>query len=262
MDIGTGKDLEEYVVDGVKIPYHLIDIKEPGYKYNIGEFQQNFTQAYLDIDGRNKPVILCGGSGLYIETALNGNSFLGIPANVTLRESFEKKSDADLRELYEALPHSLKEKLNSETRRRIIRAIEVNEFKKENPDWEEIKPLKLNYTIIGLDIDRELRREKITKRLSHRLNHGMIEEVQTLLDQGLKFEDLEWYGLEYKWLGLYLKGDISKKEMFERLNVAIHQFAKRQMTWFRRMEKNGYHIHWIDASKSLEEKKAAAIQLI
>ncbi|MCG8575993.1 MAG: hypothetical protein MI810_13980, partial [Flavobacteriales bacterium] len=150
MDIGTGKDLEEYVVDGVKIPYHLIDIKEPGYKYNIGEFQQDFTQAYLDIVDRNKPVILCGGSGLYIETALNGNSFLGIPANVTLRESFEKKSDAELRELYEALPHSLKEKLNSETRRRIIRAIEVNEFKKENPDWEEIKPLKLNYTIIGL----------------------------------------------------------------------------------------------------------------
>ena len=254
MDIGTGKDIEEYEVDGVKIPYHLIDIKNPGYKYNIAEFQLDFIEALKDIHQRGKSIILCGGSGLYIETALKGNSFLGIPMNEDRREELEKLTDDELKANFAQISDRVKEVINDETRRRMIRAIIVDEHLKKDPSFKTVDIPEFTYTIVGVDIDRDTRRQKISDRLSYRMNNGLIEEVEWLLDNYLTHEDLEYYGLEYKWIGLYLKKEISKKELFEGLRTAIHQFAKRQMTWFRRMEKNGYQIHWVNANQSLKDK--------
>jgi tRNA dimethylallyltransferase len=254
MDIGTGKDIDEYTVNGKPIPYHLIDIRDAGYKYNIWEYQQDFLDAFESINNRNKQAILCGGSGLYIETALNGNVFLGIPPNDKLRDELMKLSYDSLLSLWRQLPENLKQKLDNSTNKRIIRGIEINEYLKANPNWTP--PIYPNFknVIIGVDIDRELRRQKITKRLSFRLNNGMYDEVENLLKDGLTFDDLAYYGLEYKWIGNYLQGKLSKKEMFDGLNIAIHQFAKRQMTWFRRMEKQGYKINWVNAELPLSEK--------
>lgn len=254
MDIGTGKDLEEYTVKGVAIPYHLIDIKDPGYKYNIAEFQADFIAAFNQIINRRKLPILCGGSGLYLETALRGNSFLGIPSNEELWSRLKAATDEVLESEYRSIDAGIQSKLNALTRPRQIRAIEIAHYLDENPTWLPTELPKLNPLIIGVNIDRELRRNKITKRLSDRMNNGLIQEVELLLQNGLSHADLEYYGLEYKWIGKYLSGEISKRILFESLNTAIHQFAKRQMTWFRRMEKNGYRINWIDAAMSLDDK--------
>lgn len=254
MDIGTGKDLAEYTVNGLEIPYHLINIKEPGYKYNIAEFQIDFIQAFEQIIANGSFPILCGGSGLYIETALKGQDYLGIPADEELWDSMAEKSDDEIDVLYSNLSLTLRQQLNSKTRRRKIRALEISNFLMANPHWKSIKSPVLNPLIIGVDIDRELRRAKITDRLMFRLENGMIEEVKFLVDNYLTFDDLDYYGLEYKWIGKYLSGAISKKEMVEGLNIAIHQFAKRQMTWFRRMEKKGYSIQWIAANEPIEQK--------
>ncbi|HIP36374.1 MAG TPA: tRNA (adenosine(37)-N6)-dimethylallyltransferase MiaA [Crocinitomix sp.] len=251
MDIGTGKDLDEYVINGKKIPYHLIDIRDAGYKYNIWEYQQDFLNAFNTILKRKKQPILCGGSGLYIETALNGNIFLGIPPNETLRTELNQLDLAELKQKWEKLPDDLKSKLDQSTKKRIIRGLEIDAYLKEHPTWKPPTYPAFKSIIIGVNIERGLRRQKITQRLSHRLNNGMYDEVKSLLADGLTYEDLSYYGLEYKWIGNYLQGKISKKEMFDGLNVSIHQFAKRQMTWFRRMEKQGHHIHWIDASMPL-----------
>lgn len=261
MDIGTGKDLEEYQVEGNPIAYHLIDIHDPGYKYNIAEFQLDFLDALQSIHDRSKTAVLCGGSGLYIETALKGNSFLGIPMNEDRRKALEQLEMAELQKMFGELSEQVQKKLDPGTKRRIIRAIIVDEYLKDHPDFQTVEIPPFYYTIFGTEISRERRREKITNRLSYRLNHGMIEEVEWLLDHYLTYEDLEYYGLEYKWIGEYLKGEISKKELFEGLNVAIHQFAKRQMTWFRRMERNGFHINWINADLSTEEKAHKIISL-
>lgn len=254
MDIGTGKDLEEYIIEGVNIPVHLIDIKPPGYKYNIAEYHNDFQLAFNEIRGRNNVPILCGGSGLYIDTALYGNSFLGIPTDESLWANLKTVTTQELDKQYSALPKEIKSQLSGNTIPRKIRAIEIYNFLKNNPTWQPLKTSKIKPIIFGVNIDRDLRRDKITKRLKKRLEEGLVEEVQFLLEKYLTFEDLEYYGLEYKWVGSYLKEEITRKELFERLEIAIHQFAKRQMTWFRRMEKKGATIHWLDASLPTHQK--------
>lgn len=245
MDIGTGKDLADYTVNGKNIPYHLIDIRDAGEKYNIYEYQHDFHKVYTEIKHRGKLPVLCGGSGLYIESVLKGYSLVNVPENKKLRAQYEGYSLGELTKLlagYKTLHNST----DVDTVQRAIRAIEIEEYKKEHPlEQNEFPPL--NSLVIGVDIDRELRRKKITKRLQARLEEGMIEEMQGILDNGVKPEDLIYYGLEYKYITLYVLKQLTYKEMFSQLEIAIHQFAKRQMTWFRGMEKRGIHIHWIDA---------------
>ncbi len=262
MDIGTGKDLEEYNVNGEPIPYHLIDIKNPGEPYNIAAFQLDFIDAYTTITNRGRFPILCGGSGLYIETALKGQDFLGIPGDDDLRVTLEKLSDEALQTHYAKLPQPLQNQLQATTHRRKIRAIEIANFLAANPTWKPIQPPKMNGIIVGVNINRDKRRAKITKRLNDRLNNGMIDEVEFLLENYLTHQDLANYGLEYKWVGRYLKGEITKKQLAEQLMIGIHQFAKRQMTWFRRMEKKGYTIHWVDAELPLQQKTKEVLKLI
>ncbi|GAB6119281.1 tRNA (adenosine(37)-N6)-dimethylallyltransferase MiaA [Dysgonomonas termitidis] len=260
MDIGTGKDLADYMVDGKDIPYHLIDIREAGDKYNIFEYQSDFHQAYTGIKGRGKLPILCGGSGLYIESVLKGYSLVNVPENKELRKKYENHS---LRELTDILAtfKNLHNTTDVDTAQRAIRAIEIEEYKKEHPlEQNEFPPL--NSLVIGVGIDRDLRRKKISKRLKSRLDEGMIEEVQKILDKGVAPDDLIYYGLEYKYITLYLLRELSYQEMFSQLEIAIHQFAKRQMTWFRGMEKRGIHIHWIDASLPMKEKVGKALRLL
>lgn len=261
MDIGTGKDLSEYTIQNQQIPVHLIDLKEPGYKYNIAEFQDDFHAAKAQIDSRKKLTILCGGSGLYIETALRGNSYLGIPSDPNEKELLLSKNDDEIDELYSKCSSDLKKTIGSQTKLRKIRTIQVSRYLTLNSNWKQRNYPKIDTVIIGLKIDRDLRREKITARLSSRLNNGLIEEAESLLSNGLSHKDMAYYGLEYKWLSDFLLGEITKKELFFGLNTAIHQFSKRQMTWFRRMEKNGYNIHWIDAALDLDQKLSEALAI-
>jgi len=254
MDIGTGKDIEEYTVNGQKIPYHLIDIKPAGYKYNIYEYQTDFLEAFKQIESNSKQAILCGGSGLYLETALSGNTFLGIPSSDEIRDETRNLDTEELLSKWNLISDKLRVKLDSSTDKRIIRSLEISDYISKYPDWVEAVYPEFKHTIIGVDIERDKRREKITNRLSIRLNNGLIEEVIALVESGLSYEDLAYYGLEYKWICKYLQKEISKKELFEGLNIAIHQFSKRQMTWFRRMEKQGYNINWIDTFLPMEEK--------
>ena len=257
MDIGTGKDLDDYVVDGKQIPYHLIDIAEPGAKYNLFQYQQDFHDAYNDIKSRGATPILCGGTGLYIEAALKGYALSPVPQNPELRARLEGKS---LEELTGMLV-TLKQKNGSvmhnttdvDTAQRAIRAIEIETYNAEHPTEERQMP-KIDSLVIGVNIDRESRREKITKRLRQRLDNGMVEEIRSIIDSGVAPEDLIYYGLEYKYVTEYVIGKTTYDEMFRSLEIAIHQFAKRQMTWFRGMERRGTVIHWIDASLPMEEK--------
>lgn len=259
MDIGTGKDIEEYTINGTKIPYHLIDIKPAGYRYNIAEFQLDFRKALKQIESDHQIPILCGGSGMYIEAALEGSSFLGIPPNEQLLTELKGLNSEELERAYDKIANFVKAELNPLTDARKRRAVVIDEYIKVHPDWKPRTFEPLDYCIVGVAIDRDFRREKITKRLSHRLNHGMIEEAQQLLDKGVTHEQLQFYGLEYKWLSRFLLQEISKRELFEGLNTAIHQFSKRQMTWFRRMEKHGYQINWVKAELSIEEKVKQSI---
>ena len=253
MDIGTGKDLEDYG----EVPYHLIDICEPGTKYNLFEYQQDFYDAYLDIQGRGAVPILCGGTGLYIEAVLKGYKLSPVPQNQELRDSLEGKSLEELTEMLVKLKaqngSNMHNKTDVDSCQRAIRAIEIETYNIAHPTpLRELPPV--DSLIIGIDIDRELRREKITRRLKARLDNGMVEEVRALLNEGIPAEDLIYYGLEYKFLTEYLTGQLSYDEMFSRLEIAIHQFAKRQMTWFRGMERRGFKINWINASLPMEEK--------
>lgn len=260
MDIGTGKDLDDYIVEGNPVKYHLIDIKDAGYKYNIFEYQHDFHHAYTNIRAKDRLPVLCGGSGLYIESVLKGYNLINVPENKELRKKLEGKN---LEELTTILT-SYKDLHNStdvDTAQRAIRAIEIEEYKKANPtDCNEYPPI--NSLILGVDVDRELRRERITRRLKTRLKEGMIEEVQGLLDKGISAEDLLYYGLEYKFVTQYLIKELSYKEMFSQLEIAIHQFAKRQMTWFRGMEKRGLQIRWIDGTLPDKEKAALVKRLL
>ena len=257
MDIGTGKDLDDYVVDGKQIPYHLIDIEEPGTKYNLFQYQQDFHDAYNDIKSRGATPILCGGTGLYIEAALKGYALSPVPQNPELRARLEGKSLEELTGMLVALKQKngsvMHNTTDVDTAQRAIRAIEIETYNAEHPTEERQMP-KIDSLVIGVNIDRESRREKITKRLRQRLDNGMVEEIRSIIDSGVAPEDLIYYGLEYKYVTEYVIGKTTYDEMFRSLEIAIHQFAKRQMTWFRGMERRGTVIHWIDASLPMEEK--------
>lgn len=252
MDIGTGKDLADYIVKERPIPYHLIDIREAGEKYNIFEYQHDFYKAYSDIKERQRLPILCGGSGLYIESVLKAYSLTNVPENKNIREQLKNKNLEELTNIL-ASYKKLHNTTDVDTAQRAIRAIEIEEYIKSNPTQKNDFPL-LNSLIIGVNIDREKRRERISNRLKSRLEEGMIQEIQSILDKGIKPEDLIYYGLEYKFVTQYILGILTYDEMFTQLEIAIHQFAKRQMTWFRGMEKRGLHIHWIDYNEPMEEK--------
>lgn len=260
MDLGTGKDLEDYVVKGRQIPYHLIDICDAGFKYNLFMYQQDFLNVYQDMVGRNLLPILCGGTGLYIESVLKGYRMIPVPENPELRASLEGKPLDELARILSGYK-TLHNTTDVDTPKRAIRAIEIGEYYRTHPvqerEFPEIHPL-----IIGVNVDRELRREKITNRLKQRLDQGMLDEIRRLLDSGVHPDDLIYYGLEYKYLTLYLIGKLSYEEMFSQLEIAIHQFAKRQMTWFRGMERRGFLIHWIEATLPMEEKVARIKELL
>jgi tRNA dimethylallyltransferase len=261
MDIGTGKDLADYTVSqrdsSFVIPYHLIDIREPGTKYNLFEYQQDFFDVYQDIQSRGAVPILCGGTGLYIEAVLKGYNLSPVPQNQELRESLEGKSLGELTQMLTELKaktgSNMHNKTDVDSCQRAIRAIEIETYNLEHPTPRRELPA-VDSLIIGISIDRELRREKITRRLKARLESGMVEEVKALLDEGIPAEDLIYYGLEYKFVTEYLTGQLTYDEMFQCLEIAIHQFAKRQMTWFRGMERRGFKINWIDATLPIEDK--------
>ncbi|MTK52122.1 tRNA (adenosine(37)-N6)-dimethylallyltransferase MiaA [Paludibacter sp.] len=252
MDLGTGKDLSEYIIDGQPVPYHLIDIVDAGYKYNVFEYQRDFLQAFADINNRNKIPVLCGGTGLYIEAILKGYRLIQVPDNLEFRKQFEGKTLEELTQILSAYK-SLHNTTDVDTVKRAIRAIEIAEYYQHHPeiktDYPDICPL-----IVGLDISRDERRARITSRLKTRLEEGMVDEVRRLLDSGIAPDDLIYYGLEYKYLTLYVTGRLTFEEMFSQLEMEIHRFAKRQMTWFRGMERRGLSIHWIDASLPLSDK--------
>lgn len=252
MDIGTGKDLADYVVDGKSIPYHLIDICDPGYKYNVFEYQHDFFRVFTSLRDRGLVPILCGGTGLYIEAVLKGYKLLDVPPNPALRERLREKSLPQL-EILLASYKVLHNKTDVDSVQRAIRAIEIEEFyRTQAPDVREYAPL--NSLLVGVAIDRELRREKISMRLRARLDEGMVDEVRRILSNGVAPEDLIYYGLEYKFLTLYIIGKLTYEEMVSQLEIAIHQFAKRQMTWFRGMERRGCTIHWLDATLPMADK--------
>ena len=243
MDLGTGKDLDDYQINGKQIPYHLIDIVEPGTKYNVFEYQRDFLNAYNDIRSRGKQVIVCGGTGLYLESILRSYRLSPVPQNPELRQSLEGKSLEELTEMlsqYKVLHNTT----DVDSAQRAIRAIEIAEYYKHTPIDDRPFP-ELSSLNIGIDVDRDTRRQRISARLKQRLDNGMVDEVKRLLAEGIAADDLIYYGLEYKYLTLYAIGQLSYDEMFRQLEIAIHQFAKRQMTWFRGMERRGITIHWM-----------------
>lgn len=259
MDLGTGKDISEYKYNGVDIPYHLIDICEPGYKYNLYQYKRDFNEAISDIEKRGKLPIVCGGTGLYVETVLKGYAMPEVPENSELRASLSNKT---LEELTAILSQhkTLHNTTDVDSCKRAIRAIEIAEYYKTLPQPElEDKPL--DTLLVAIDIDRETRRANITKRLHQRLEEGMVAEVESLLKEGIAPEDLIYYGLEYKYLTEYVIGKTTYEQMVSGLEIAIHQFAKRQMTWFRGMERRGFKINWIDYNLSLDEKVARILDL-
>jgi len=252
MDLGTGKDLKDFEINGVKVPYHLIDIVDPGYEYNVFEFQKDFIKAFKDINKREKTAILCGGSGLYLESVIDMYHLVKVPENNTLRMELENHTIETLinRLTSYKIPHNTSDTTD---RKRLIRAIEIQEHYLKSKEIIPQFPV-IKHQIFGVEFERSVIRERITKRLKQRLDEGMLKEIETLLNKGLKAEQLTFYGLEYRYLTQYVIGEISYEEMFRLLNTAIHQFAKRQMTWFRRMEKKGIKIHWIDGNLTLQEK--------
>lgn len=243
MDLGTGKDLEDYFVDGKNIRYHLIDIAEPGTKYNVFEYQRDFLQAYQDIKARGKNVIVCGGTGLYLESILRSYRLSPVPQNPTLRKELSNKTLEELTDILKQFK-TLHNTTDVDTPARAIRAIEIATYYQHTPVDDRPFPTLSSYTI-GIEIDRETRRQRISQRLRQRLEEGMVDEVKNLLDEGISPDDLIYYGLEYKYLTLHAIGKLSFDEMFTKLEIAIHQFAKRQMTWFRGMERRGIEIHWM-----------------
>ena len=265
MDLGTGKDLVDYSVNGRLIPYHLIDIVYAGEKYNVYRYQHDFLIAYDDIVSRGRMPVLCGGTGLYLESVLRGYRLCPVPQNPELRKSLENKSLEDLVKVLLEYKKSTGNKMHNttdvDTAQRAIRAIEIEEYYKNHPlldaDFPDIDSL-----VVGLDISRELRRERISQRLRQRLDDGMLDEIRHLIDSGVAPDDLIYYGLEYKYLTLHVIGQLSYDEMFRQLEIAIHQFAKRQMTWFRGMERRGVEIHWIDATLPMEEKVGKVLHMM
>lgn len=265
MDIGTGKDLEDYTVGGKLIPYHLIDICDAGTKYNLFQYQQDFYDAYQDITHRGVLPILCGGTGLYIESVLKGYHLSPVPQNPALRSSLEGKTLEELTDMLVDLKakngSNMHNRTDVDTAQRAIRAIEIETYNLEHPMPERELPA-VDSLVIGVSIDRDARRDKITRRLKQRLENGMVEEIKGLLDRGIPAENLLYYGLEYKFITEYVIGKTSYEEMLRGLEIAIHQFAKRQMTWFRGMERRGFTIHWIDALQPMEQKVEQVLELM
>lgn len=260
MDIGTGKDLVDYNVNGEAIPYYIIDVVDAGHKYNVYEFQQDFVKAFNTITEKKKQAILCGGTGMYIEAALKGYKLIHVPSNPAFREICEKKTEEELiaeLKIYKVL-HNQTE---IDNRRRMIRALEIEQYYSTNPkiefDFPQFSPI-----IIGVSIDVETRRHRIDTRLKQRLDEGLVDEVKTLIDRGVSTETLIYYGLEYKFLTQYLLNQLTYDEMVTQLTIAIHQFAKRQMTWFRGMERRGMKIHWIDGMKPMNERVLECLQIV
>lgn len=252
MNIGTGKDYDDYKVNGQQVPFHLVDIAEPGFEFNVFHFQRYFLKAFEDIVARQKLPVLCGGTGLYLEAALSGKVLIEVPEDKLLRVQLDLMSDQELNDLLQSL-RKTHNTTDLKDRRRTIRAIEIAMYERDFPDYFLPFP-EINHLIFGIHFEREMIRQRITERLKKRLDSGMIGEVQSLLASGLKPEQLTFYGLEYRYLTDYVTGKIGYDEMFRLLNTAIHQFAKRQMTWFRRMEKQGYEIDWIDGKLPESEK--------
>lgn len=252
MDIGTGKDLAEYSRNGVQVPVHLVDIADAGDKYNLFEFQRDFLVAYNDVRSRGALPVMCGGSGMYVESVLRGYRLIPVPENAALRERLEEKSLNELSAIL-ATYKTLHNNTDTDTKKRAIRAIEIEEYYANCPVEERAFP-SIRTLCVGVDVDREVRRQRITARLMQRLGDGLIEEVERLLASGVTAEQLIYYGLEYKFVTMYVTGAMEYDEMVRGLEIAIHQFAKRQMTWFRGMEKRGTHIHWIDASMPRDEQ--------
>ena len=257
MDLGTGKDLDDYSVNGKQIPYHLIDILGAGEKYNVFRYQKDFFDCFKSI---GKTPILCGGTGLYLESVIRNYQLVDVPANPSLRQKLEKYSLEELKEML-AKMKTLHNDTDTDTKKRAIRGIEIETFILENPKVVPSYP-KIDSIIFGIKNPREIEREKIKIRLEERLKNGMADEMLTLMKNGVKEEDLIYYGLEYKYVTLYAVGKMSYEEMFEQLYIAICQFAKRQMTWFRRMERLGIRILWIDARLPMERKIKFALEMI
>ena len=251
MDLGTGKDLDDYRIGDRSVPYHLIDIAEPGTKYNVFEYQRDFLEAYNDIHQRGRKAVLCGGTGLYIESVLRAYRLSPVPQNPELRERLADKSLEELTALL-ATYKSLHNTTDVDTAQRAIRAIEIEEYYRQTPLDRRPFP-KIESLTLGVDVSREVRRERISQRLRKRLDEGMCGEVERLLAEGIKPEDLIYYGLEYKYVTLYVTGQITFDEMAQQLEIAIHQFAKRQMTWFRGMERRGTPILWIRLGEDFDE---------
>ena len=254
MDLGTGKDLEDYVVEGIQVPYHLIDIVEPGTKYNVFEYQRDFLKVYEELRGEGKVPVLCGGTGLYLESVLRGYRLMPVPENEALRTVLAGKSLEELTEMLKSYKQ-LHNTTDVDTPKRAIRAIEIEEYYRNHPAEGRDFP-SIHALVVGIDIDRETRRRKISERLKQRLEHGMLDEIRDLLSEGIPAENLIYYGLEYKYLTQYVIGELTYEEMYRKLEIAIHQFAKRQMTWFRGMERRGIQIHWLEASSPMENKVA------
>jgi len=255
MDIGTGKDSADYTVDKVTVPCHLTDIIDAGEKYNVFKYQNDFLKAYNNITNRKKIPILCGGSGLYIESVLKKYHLTQVPRNQELRDKLQKKSIEELIEILKQKKSDLHNTTDFEDSRRAIRAIEIEEYIKTHPLEKSPVP-EIKTLIVGIKSERNIRRQRITDRLKARLKEGMVKEVENLINSGITPEQLTYYGLEYKFVTLYITGQMDYKEMFTRLEIAIHQFSKRQMTWFRGMERRGIPIHWIDSITPMEQKIA------
>ena len=260
MDLGTGKDLNEYTVDGREIPYHLIDIVDAGYKYNVFEYQRDFLKVYEDLHTEGKMPVLCGGTGMYLESVLRGYRLVEVPENTELRASLADKSLDELTDILRGYKQ-LHNTTDVDTCKRAIRAIEIEEYYRTNGVNVREFPMIKSLTI-GLDVSRELRRERISRRLRERLEQGMVDEVRGILASGVAPEDLIYYGLEYKFLTMYVIGELTYDEMVSQLEIAIHQFAKRQMTYFRGMERRGVSIHWLDAELPTEEKVEQIVNLL
>ncbi len=260
MDLGTGKDLQEYVINGVEIPYHLIDIAEPGTKYTVYDYQRDFLKVYNEIISRGITPVLCGGSGLYLESVLRSYQFSPVPVNSELRDALSGKSLDELTVIL-ASYKKLHNTTDVDTSQRAIRAIEIADFNKNHPEALRSFPL-IEGPVFGIDIPREVRRERITRRLHERIEQGMLTEIRHLIGSGVAPDDLMYYGLEYKYLTLYILGQLSFGEMLRQLEIAIHQFAKRQMTWFRGMERRGVKIHWIDGMLPIDLKLQRVMDII
>jgi len=252
MDLGTGKDYSDYVMDGQKIPVHLIDICDPGYQYSLFEYQRDFFRIFNLLQEQGKTPVLCGGSGLYVEAALKGYRLMSVPVNEPLRTELAGKSPEDLNEILSSMK-KLHNKTDGDTKERTIRAIEIEVYRQQHAPEQEPSP-RVRPLIAAVCYDRETERRRITERLFARLDCGMVEEVRNLLDGGMSYEAMNYYGLEYRHISRYLSGETGYKQMAESLQTAIHQFAKRQRTFIRKMEKDGLKIHWIAGEKPLDEK--------